>query len=463
MISNFSKFEFFRKNHKNGSFNLYEGATPLEELEKQKTEIKKEATEAMSEYNNAVADAVVSDLRLILNKRLLDKDSRDVYPGSIVEKIINRNYTQKLFESYSQMIKGEKLIKGTWDVSWGSFLRVIAWTGFIIGIYYATKKLQKGGLSKYTLLKKEGKVIIPDNNRFFKQVEFKSSSKSGKFEYRPLEVKDDLKVGDFEIKRDDNFFTDLNSGQVYKVKKSVPDEIVDDKLGSTFIDSKGKLTKSGSEPIFPKKNEPVDLNTFRNEDFFNLIKNDKAEVWKVPANLTTDSRLLDFWLKIKPIISDPRIISLTTVIPSAAVIISNFNELTEFLSNLSVDLIYAGGLDAKTINDMKDFRNKKGEYWKNIYDQLNESVIMEDDLGLNSAELNEIKNSVGWKKYANKTDDVYWHGWNKLTTNDNNVTANPENIGYAILTLITHILFLNIQKKPVMAMRSLLDVAEKRA
>lgn len=452
MISNFSKFEFFRKNHKNGSFNLYEGATPLEELEKQKTEIKKEATEAMSEYNNAVADAVASDLRLVLNKRLLDKDSRDVYPGSIVEKIINSNYTQKLFESYSQMIKGEKPIK---DVN---FTKVFVWSAFIIGIIFATKKLQKGGLSKYTLLKKEGKLIIPDNNRFFKQVEFKPSSKSGKFEYRPLEVKDDLKVGDFEIKIDDNFFTDLNSGQVYKVKKSVPDEIVDNKLGSTFIDSKGKL-----KPISPKKIEPVDLNTFRNEDFYNLIKNNKAEVWKAPVKLTTDSRFLDFWLKIKPIISDPKIILYTTVIPSAFLIIKNFNELTELLSNLSVDLIYAGGIDAKTINDMEDFKTKKGEYWKNIYDQLNESVIMDDDLGLNSAELNEIKNSVGWKKYANKTDDVYWHGWNKLTTNDNNVTANPKNIGYAILTLITHILFLNIQKKPVMAIRSLLNVAEKRA
>ena len=85
MISNFSKFEFFRKNHKNGSFNIYEGATPLVELEKkQRTEIKQEATQLMSEYEKTVADGVVTDLRLILNKRLLDIDNQDTVPGSIV-------------------------------------------------------------------------------------------------------------------------------------------------------------------------------------------------------------------------------------------------------------------------------------------------------------------------------------------------------------------------------------------
>ena len=458
MISNFSKFEFFRKNHKNGSFNLYEGATPLVELEKkQRTEIKQEATQLMSEYEKTVADGVVTDLRLILNKRLLDIDNQDIVPGSIVEKIINSNYTQGLFKSYSQMIKGEKLIK---DVS---FIKVIAWTAFIIGITIATKKLQKGGLSKYTLPKKEGTLIIPDDNRFFKQVEFEASTKSNKFEYRPIEVKGDFNFGGFEIKRDEKFFVHIKSGQVYKVKKSVPDEIIDDKLGSTFIDSKGKLIKDGLNPTAPKKIETADLNTFKDGDFLNLIEKNKAEVLQVPVNLTVDSKALDTWLKIKPLISDPKIIATILVIPSSIIIYQNYNELTEYLSNLSEDLIYASGINAKTINDMKDFKDRKGEYWKNIYDQLNESVNMEDDLGLNSAELNEIKNSVGWKKYPNKTNGVYWHGWNKLTTNDNNATANPENIGYAILTLITHILFLNIQKKPVMAIRSLLDAAEKRS
>ena len=454
MISNFSKFEFFRKNHKNGSFNIYEDATPLVELEKkEKTEIKKEATQSMSEYDKTVADGVVTDLRLILNKRLLDIDNQDIVPGSIVEKIINSNYTQGLFKSYSQMIKGEKLFIGV------NCWRVLGWAAFIIGIIWVNKKLQKGGLSKYILPKKEGTLIIPDNNRFFKQLEFEASTKSNKFEYRPIEVKGDFNFGGFEIKRDEKFFVHIKSGQVYKVKKSVPDEIIDDKLGSTFVDLKGKWIN----PTAPKKIETADLNTFKDGDFLNLIEKNKAEVLQVPVNLTVDSKLLDIWLKIKPLISDPLIISTTLVIPSSIIIIQNYNELTEKLSNLSEDLIYASGIDAKTINDMKDFKDHKGEYWKNIYDQLNESVNMDDDLGLNSAELNEIKNSVGWKKYPNKTNGVYWHGWNKLTTNDNNETANPENIGYAILTLITQILFLNIQKKPVMAIRSLLDAAEKRS
>lgn len=435
MISKFSNFELFKIRSIISNSNLYEGA-PRVFTEYLPEEQKKEVEQAIAAIDNIEKNYksdIETYLRGVLNKRLLDKATSEIIPNSVVEDIIKSEDTQVFIEDATKILNGERLsLKWTNKLlNFGITASVSAVVVALVWVLFFRSRKAIVGKTKDITLNLSSKEAYINGGEINGHNIFDDVFIDPKQKYVQLSVSPNNNIK--TIKDGNDYYLNTQTGNVFTTEKPLATKPVtasDFNDLDNFIKSanvKIKYIKVPSD-VIPKVQAPEKISKFT-ENFKNKIKGVK--------DISKDISKAPGWLK-KTLIGTFGVGAFTT---TSIGIYYSFPSVMKFLiETIPDELYFASGLKPQDMADKKDFVDNRQKIWNDVYLSLSKSRVFSDDLGLDESTIQKIRYSYGWGKYRNKESDV-WVGWNTLCDSD------PNQIAYAIITIITSGVVSVAQKK----------------
>jgi hypothetical protein len=434
MISKFSNFELLKIRSIISNSNLYEGA-PRVFTEYLPEEQKKEVEQAIAAIDNIEKNYksdIETYLRGVLNKRLLDKATSEIIPNSVVEDIIKSEDTLDFIEDATKILNGERLSTKFPNklLNFGITAVVSAVVVALVWVlFFKGRKAIVGKTEEITLNLSSKEAYINggeiSGHNIFDVIFIDPKQKYVKLSVSPNNNNKAIKAGN-------DYYLNTQSGNVFTTKKPLAVEPVTpsdfNKLDDFIIAPNIKKYVKVSPDDIPKVQAPEQISKFT-EKFKNKIKGVK--------DISKDISKAPGWLK-KTLIGTFGVGAFTTT--SIGIYYAYPSVMKFLIETIPDELYFASGLKPQDMNDKMDFVDNRQQIWNDVYLSLSKSRVFSDDLDLDESTIQKIRYSNVWEKYRNKESDA-WVGWDTLCDSD------PNQIAYAIITIITSGIVSVAQKK----------------